>query len=290
MNTQKLLLKISLIIFLFCNAIIIKAQSVAINIDGTTAANSALLDVKSTTQGILIPRMTAAQRTAIATPATGLMVYQTDATAGFYFYNGTAWTSLNGTNGTNGQGVPTGGTANQVLAKVNGTDYNTAWITPSSGSTEPSLQLFVVKTTPQTTQNATTATPDAITFSTTNGTGANLTNGNTFNGSTFTVGSTGAGLYSFEVRLTGTSQPTIPMLDINGTGYSATSIYGNHNGYPSGTGGYSPSGYGIRGFLITTLYLAAGNTVTVRGASTQTNFGGDMNGNATCRFVVVKLN
>ncbi len=63
---------------------------------------SAKLDVTSTTQGVLVPRMTAAQRTSIATPATGLLLYQTDGTPGFYFYNGTAWTSLNG------GGVPTG--------------------------------------------------------------------------------------------------------------------------------------------------------------------------------------
>jgi hypothetical protein len=74
-----------------------QAQSVAINTDGTAADNSAILDVKSTTQGMLVPRMTAAQRTAISTPATGLLVYQTDATAGFYFHNGTIWVSLNTT-------------------------------------------------------------------------------------------------------------------------------------------------------------------------------------------------
>lgn len=34
----------------------------------------------------------------------------------------------NGTNGTNGQGVPTGGSTAQVLAKINGTDYNTQWV------------------------------------------------------------------------------------------------------------------------------------------------------------------
>ena len=36
-----------------------------------------------------------------------------------------------GTNGTNGQGVPTGGAANQVLAKIDGTNFNTTWVTPS---------------------------------------------------------------------------------------------------------------------------------------------------------------
>ena len=45
---------------------------------------------------MLIPRMTASQRGMIAAPALGLLVYQTDATAGFYFYNGTAWASLSG--------------------------------------------------------------------------------------------------------------------------------------------------------------------------------------------------
>ena len=34
-------------------------------------------------------------------------------------------------------GIPNGGTANQVLAKVDGTDYTTQWITPSSGTTLP---------------------------------------------------------------------------------------------------------------------------------------------------------
>ena len=107
----------------------------SVGIGTSTPDASAIVDVTSTEKGMLIPRMTAAQRGMITSPATGLMVFQTDATAGFYFYNGTAWTSLNGTNG---QGVPTGGTTNQVLAKVDGTNYNTQWVTPSGGSSLPS--------------------------------------------------------------------------------------------------------------------------------------------------------
>jgi hypothetical protein len=39
--------------------------------------------------------MTSSNRNAISSPATGLLVYQTDGTSGFYFYNGTSWVSLN---------------------------------------------------------------------------------------------------------------------------------------------------------------------------------------------------
>ena len=62
---------------------------------GTTTPNaSSLLEIKSTTKGLLIPRMTQAQRNAITSPATGLMIYQTNATPGFYYYGGGGWKSV----------------------------------------------------------------------------------------------------------------------------------------------------------------------------------------------------
>ena len=64
---------------------------VSMNISGSAPDASAMLDVSSSTKGVLVPRMTAAQRGLIASPAAGLMVYQTDAPIGFYYYNGTAW-------------------------------------------------------------------------------------------------------------------------------------------------------------------------------------------------------
>lgn len=63
------------------------AQGIAVNGDGADPDASAMLDVKSTTKGFLAPRMTLAQRDAIAAPATGLIIYQTDGVTGFYFYN-----------------------------------------------------------------------------------------------------------------------------------------------------------------------------------------------------------
>jgi sugar lactone lactonase YvrE len=61
----------------------------------TTDIASSKLTVNSTTQGALLPRMTTTQRNAIATPATGLIVYDTDLLS-FYQYNGTAWAVVGG--------------------------------------------------------------------------------------------------------------------------------------------------------------------------------------------------
>jgi hypothetical protein len=66
---------------------------VGINIDGSAPDNSAMLDVKSTSRGFLVPRMTLTERDAIASPATGLLIYQTDGSSGFYYYNGSSWVS-----------------------------------------------------------------------------------------------------------------------------------------------------------------------------------------------------
>ncbi len=54
---------------------------------------SALLDLNSTTKGLLLPRMSEAQRDAIEKPAVGLMVFQTDKSIGVYTFDGTTWQS-----------------------------------------------------------------------------------------------------------------------------------------------------------------------------------------------------
>lgn len=70
------------------------SQSLSINSTAAVADSTAILDVSSTTKGLLIPRMTALQKNTIVTPATGLLIYQTDGEAGFYYYNGTTWLLL----------------------------------------------------------------------------------------------------------------------------------------------------------------------------------------------------
>lgn len=64
---------------------------------GTTAPHSSsALEISSTTSGILIPRMTEVQRNAITAPATGLMIYQTNASPGFYYYSSSTWSPFLG--------------------------------------------------------------------------------------------------------------------------------------------------------------------------------------------------
>lgn len=63
---------------------------------GTTSPDpSSVLDITSTSGGLLVPRMTVTQRANIATPIQeGLLIYQTDNTPGFYYYNGSAWSVI----------------------------------------------------------------------------------------------------------------------------------------------------------------------------------------------------
>src|SRR6187200_1896312 len=82
---------IATFIFLFASAVPTFAQNGVSIGTGAAADPSSMLDVTSTTKGMLVPRMTAAQRIAIGTPANGLLVYQTDAPIGFWYYNGTSW-------------------------------------------------------------------------------------------------------------------------------------------------------------------------------------------------------
>jgi hypothetical protein len=66
---------------------------VGINDSNASPDASAMLDVKSSTKGVLIPRMTTTERDAISLPTTGLMVYNTS-TNQFNFYNGTVWINV----------------------------------------------------------------------------------------------------------------------------------------------------------------------------------------------------
>jgi len=90
----------------------------------TTPAASSILEVTSTTKGFLPPRMTTVQRNAIASPASGLVIYNTTSSA-FNYYNGSTWIEL-----------MSGGNQTFVGTKTFSTRVNTAYLELTAGSPE----------------------------------------------------------------------------------------------------------------------------------------------------------
>ncbi len=82
------------------------------------------LEVESTTEGILIPRMTETQRDNINPDIEGMLIYQTNNTKGFYYFDGTSWAALAG-----------GGGASSFTSKINGSDPSTLGLTYVGPST-----------------------------------------------------------------------------------------------------------------------------------------------------------
>jgi len=147
-----------MLIMLLAMSISLMAQSVGINSDGSAPDASAMLDVKSTSKGFLAPRMTVVERGNISSPATGLLVYQTDGTPGYYYYNGSAWTQLGIASGAsqwttnssniyyNSGNVGIGTTTPAKLLQVGGNVRGEVLIVGTNGSS-PSLTLDHTATT-----------------------------------------------------------------------------------------------------------------------------------------------
>jgi hypothetical protein len=100
-----------------------------VGIGTPTPDASSILDLSSSTKGFLAPRMTTVERTAIATPAPGLLVY--DVTVGCYFYYNGAWNSLCQLSGPTG---PVGATGVQGVTGPTG-PQGIQGITGSAGAT-----------------------------------------------------------------------------------------------------------------------------------------------------------
>ena len=123
--------KLTLLSIVFFAALYTNAQNVAINNDASVAAPSAMLDVKSTTKGFMMPRVTSTQRTAIASTTLGLLVFDTD-TKTVWAHDGTSWKNLYTSGGLTlpfSQTISQGGAAFSITnagAAIQGVSSNTS--------------------------------------------------------------------------------------------------------------------------------------------------------------------
>ena len=120
---EKLLKPILVLFFMSVTFYGYSQQGVSINTAGTQADPSAMLDISSTSKGLLIPRVALTSIndvTTITSPATSLLVYNTNAAmtggaVGFWYFNGTIWVQAIGPQG------PIGATGPQGVQGIQGT-------------------------------------------------------------------------------------------------------------------------------------------------------------------------
>jgi hypothetical protein len=101
----------------------------AAGIGTITPDASSLFEIRSTKKGLLIPRMTQLQRNTITSPATGLLIYQTNATPGFYYYTGSTWKAV------------TPSTSSQWITKGTSIYYNAGNV--GLGTNNPAYKLDI---------------------------------------------------------------------------------------------------------------------------------------------------
>ncbi len=91
------------VIIVICYILTCNCLLSQVGIGTTTPDPSSSLHIESSNTGLLLPRVTEAQKNTINIPATGLLVYQTDNAFGFWYYSGTQWLPLKSNYGfTNG--------------------------------------------------------------------------------------------------------------------------------------------------------------------------------------------
>ena len=198
-------------------------------------------------------------------------------------------------NGTEiGQDLPTGGTTGQVLAKVDGTDYNTQWVTPSAGGSGAQVALIATKTTnPQVLSLANGVnTGDLVTFD-------NVVTSNTTFGSyntatsTFTVNQ--AGVYCIQATARTPDAPTPsntvnPFLFVDFDNAGITGINTMITDYPAVNASFFPSGVKGKGFTSVMMYLTVGQTINIKGLSANLTVQSQgLNTNGTCKFMIFKM-
>ena len=199
-----------------------------------------------------------------------------------------------GTPGANGQGVSAGGTTGQVLAKVNGTDFNTQWVTPSAGGSGAQVALIATKTTNAQVLSLAngTNTGDLVTFDNVVTSNASI---GTYSTSTNTFTVAQSGVYTIQAvtrcndaPVAGQTVGQFLFVDVDGVGVSSPNTI--ITDYPQPNGGNMPANARGRGFTNIILPLTAGQTVRILGlganSSTATQ---PLQLNQSCKFMIFKL-
>jgi len=244
-------LSIALMAIIMVASTALTAQ-VAVNTDGSSADGSAMLDVKSSVKGFLPPRMTTSERDAIASPANGLMIYNTS-TGCMNFYIDGGWEQVCAGTGTPNADYTIGTGGLCANTTVNGTYFEAVALVASN-----TVNLDVL---------VTTTGPWSIT--------TNTVNGYNFSGSG-SFASTG----TVQVTLSGTGTPITAQTDnftasANGSGgtctFDVTVVSVPPCGAPISYGGqnYNTLQIGTQCWMAENLNIGT----MINGSSNQTNNG-----------------
>ena len=218
-----------------------------ISIGTTNPAVNAALDIQSTTKGLLIPRLTTAQRDAIAGPELGLMVYNTTTNA-FNFYNGGSWGAVGG-----GGGFST----NNAIPRGNGSGLVSSTI--QDDGTTASIGSAPVATNRLTVTNSTSGILQAI----------NATNTQVGAGSSIGIRADASGSTNnnFGVNATASGSGTFGSTGVLGSATGTTTNYGIQGNASGGTTNWA--GFFGAGNVHITNGLSVGATPGTFGTSGQ---------------------
>ena len=264
-NTRKILAVILLVLALFSHAFS-QIPGMAINTDGATSHNSAMLDVSSTTSGFLPPRMTYSQKMAIVAPLAGLLIWCSNcgASGELQIYNGSAWTNFVGGAVSAGKpDAPTIGTA--AVSGVSGT-ATVAFTAPASNGGAAITSYTATSSPGGLTAKLSQAGSGTITF---NG----LTNGTAY---TFTVTATNAMGASVASSPSNSVSPfTVPGAPVIGTATAGNSQATVTFTAPASNGGSAITSYtatSTPGGFTGTISQAGSGAISVTGLTNGTAY------------------
>jgi len=281
---------------LFVFALFVAATATAnaqnnVGIGTTTPDASSILEMQSTNKGVLVPRLTTAQRLAIATPANGLLVYDTNFDCFYYYITATTtWVSLcssgSGTTGPTGPTGPAGTAGINGATGTNGatgatgdtgatgpTGVGTAGATGATGPTGPVGPTGFGTGTPGATGDTGATGPTGIAGTTgstgatgvagtTGATGAIGTTGAT--GVAGATGNTGAAGATGATGVAGTTGPTGAVGTTGSTGATGTAGATGATGVAGATGATGATG---PTWTLSSITYNANGTVTVNGTA-----------------------